>query len=182
MTKIGKTKTVRCEVCEQDKPTDAFAYVPKRKPSSKCKECELARITAWRKSNPSNVKATNAKYSRTHVVETRKRLKGAGWAVKAVTAAAGRCKKKGLDPPTITVEWVLAQPFVCHYTGIALQLTEEFRALRFPSLDRIDNTKGYTPENTRLTCLAWNQMRNMSPLEDALLLLGELKATTRDNP
>lgn len=174
--KIGSTTTIRCEVCCKDKPTDAFAYVPKRKKSSKCKVCELARISAWRKSNPTRVKRATNKYNQSHATETRRYLKGVGWAKKAISAATGRSKKKGLPSPTITEEWVLAQPFVWHYTGVALQLSEEFRALRFPSLDRIDNAKGYTPENTRLTCLAWNQMRNMSPIEDALRLLEELKA------
>lgn len=66
---------------------------------------------------------------------------------------------------------------VCPYLGIVLEPSVESKCLRQPSLDRIDNTKGYTPENTKLTSWAWNQMRMSSRVEDVLELVNEIRRT-----
>ena len=54
-------------------------------------------------------------------------------------------------------------------TGIQFVYTKDERFTRqafSPSLDRIDNDKGYTPENTRLVCTMYNYCRNVARDED----------------
>lgn len=40
-----------------------------------------------------------------------------------------------------------------------------------PSLDRIDNTKGYTPDNTRIVCWAYNQAKSQLTLDEFDVLI-----------
>lgn len=78
--------------------------------------------------------------------------------------SATRAAKKGLEH-TITDEWVRARldepcavtglPFVFYRSGQRGQ-THPFS----PSLDRINNLKGYTPENTRVVVLMFNNAKN----------------------
>jgi hypothetical protein len=72
-----------------------------------------------------------------------------------------------MGTPTIDEAWILEQPMLCPYLGLDLEPSAK-KSLRQPSLDRIDNSKGYTPENTRLTCLAWNLLRNDASIDEAL--------------
>lgn len=78
--------------------------------------------------------------------------------------------------PTITWEWIqsqfIEQQGMCYYTKQLLQPNMlGTRSLLQPSLDRIDNTIGYVPENVRLTSLGWNQLRNNSSIEDTLTFI-----------
>ena len=79
-------------------------------------------------------------------------------------AARQRALKSGI-PFTITREWL--DPKVaagrCEYTNLHLDL-EPIKGLTknpfAPSLDRIDNSLGYTPENTRLVAAVLNYAKN----------------------
>ena len=70
-----------------------------------------------------------------------------------------RAKDRNLDH-NLTWEWVKNKILEgCPVTGKAFDLTckgsGKKRALG-PSLDRIDNSKGYTVDNTRVICLWYN--------------------------
>jgi len=88
------------------------------------------------------------------------------------SSARKRAVKKGLEF-SLTIEWLLEkfdeQDQRCSMTGIrfAYDKDERFTRQAFsPSLDRIDNDKGYTPENTRLVCAMYNYCRNVARDED----------------
>lgn len=71
---------------------------------------------------------------------------------------------RGFGAPTITKAWILEQPLVCPHLGIPLiPPSSDPNAGRHspnaPSLDRIDNSKGYEPGNVRLTSWLWNRFR-----------------------
>jgi len=54
-------------------------------------------------------------------------------------------------------------------TGIAFDYEKDERYKKHPyspSLDRINNDQGYTPENTRLVCAMYNYCRNVARDED----------------
>jgi hypothetical protein len=90
-----------------------------------------------------------------------------------VFRARGISKKKGFSPPTVTEKWILEQYEKnprCFYTGVPLVLPKvgDVWEDHAPSLDRIDNGRGYLMENVRLTSLAWNRMRGGSTVEEAL--------------
>ncbi len=52
----------------------------------------------------------------------------------------------------------------CSMTGIPLRWDEPGSPW-LPSLDRLDNGKGYTRDNVRLVCWAYNSMRGLWPDE-----------------
>lgn len=85
-----------------------------------------------------------------------------GQASRLWLGAKQRAKEKGLDI-TITTDWVVEklQPLYCEATGVELTLTHDdsrdsYRTWNRPSLDRIDSTLGYTPENTRVVSVMYN--------------------------
>lgn len=70
---------------------------------------------------------------------------------------------------TITLDWVLDRWLSiqgrCEMTDIPMTLTRNPPGKRFlnpfnPSLDRRDNREGYTPDNTRIVCVAVNIGKN----------------------
>lgn len=66
-------------------------------------------------------------------------------------SAKSRAKKLGREF-TVKLE-DLKIPEVCPIMGIPLFYQRGGRIPNSPSLDRVDNTKGYTPENTRV--ISW---------------------------
>lgn len=81
-----------------------------------------------------------------------------------VKNAKARDKKRGRESD-ITSEWAVdllrSQNYRCAVTGISFfEKTDHWRVNPFhPSLDRLDNSKGYTMDNVRLVLLAVNMMR-----------------------
>lgn len=67
---------------------------------------------------------------------------------------------------TLTRAWLEEKlaPMRCSVTGAALSVKSDDCATRYhpwsPSLDRVDSTKGYTPDNTRVVCTAYNVAKN----------------------
>lgn len=73
-------------------------------------------------------------------------------------------KARGLEC-SLTLEQVieLARPMVCSVTKLPLRWDKEgdsFRNPWAPSIDRLDNSRGYHPDNVRLVCCAFNIMRS----------------------
>lgn len=65
----------------------------------------------------------------------------------------------------LTLEQVveLARPMVCSVTRLPLRwdkIGDSFRNPWAPSIDRLDNSRGYQPDNVRLVCCAFNIMRS----------------------
>lgn len=114
-----------------------------RYPNSKCKVCERVR------------RANN-------------------WSQELILSARATSKRRGHSPPTINEQWVQDQfqsSSRCPYTGIEIipaNVSNQLRCPWQPSLDRIDNSITYTPENTKLTSWFWNCYRNTLPIDVAL--------------
>lgn len=105
----------------------------------------------------------------------------AKWSSYALIEARRRNKSLNL-PMTIDVDWIetrfTLQAGKCHYTGVKLQPEKCGSRSPFqPSLDRIDNRDGYTPDNCCLTSLGWNFMRNEASVSEALEFLSSIKET-----
>ena len=57
----------------------------------------------------------------------------------------------------------------CYYTGAEMKITSHLKADPLQiSLDRIDSTRGYTPDNVVLCCLGFNLLKNAHSGEIAL--------------
>jgi hypothetical protein len=84
--------------------------------------------------------------------------------------AKSRAKLKNREF-TITLKNIKI-PDVCPILGIKLQRDLiETRADNRPSIDRIDSTKGYTPENIQVISLRANILKNNMTLEEAEKLI-----------
>jgi hypothetical protein len=67
-------------------------------------------------------------------------------------------KKRGHPPPTLTIDDVESalEPGACAVTGIAFAWGTGARGPLTPSLDRIDASRPYTPDNFRVVLWAVN--------------------------
>lgn len=117
------------------------------------------------KYDPSQNQARYRKYREDYLQrrdEARKTIRGR--LMDLISNARKRAAKDKL-PFTITIEWALGvyekQGGKCLLTGISFTFERNPYGVRFyfpfsPSLDQIKPGEGYTPENTRLVCVAVN--------------------------
>lgn len=100
----------------------------------------------------------------------------ANWALRLKEGADYRSKEKSLSKPTITPAWIREQfdkqNGKCAYLHVPLVIPQGLRPDNGmpwqPSLDRIDNALGYTPQNTRLTSWFWNRLRGTMTVEETI--------------
>ncbi len=119
--------------------------------------------------NPEDNAARYKKYRNTYLkrrTEASRTVEGKLYDLWA--AARSRSQRKGL-PFSIDLAWVIArykdQGGKCGVTGVPLTLVVEPGSKRKyhpynPSLDQINPGQGYTPENVRLVCVAFNVALN----------------------
>lgn len=95
-----------------------------------------------------------------------------------------RAKQKNL-PYDLDREWLLEKinNGVCEVTGLPLSLDDGSNGTGTqrpwtPSLDRIDNSKGYTKDNTQLVCWAYNRAKGVDS-HDAVVTLAEAICKTK---
>jgi hypothetical protein len=67
----------------------------------------------------------------------------------------------------------------CSITGVILRSPSEGKHLRKVSVDRVDSSKGYYPENCRLICLGLQYLKNDFSLEETLSFIQEVKTEKR---
>lgn len=80
--------------------------------------------------------------------------------------AKQRCKKTGREF-TITVDDIVI-PDTCPILGIVINMNSGKSGAypNSPSLDRIDNSKGYTPENIQVVSQQANAMKHCASIEE----------------
>lgn len=166
-----------CTKCGETKDVADF-YEAAGKPTSACKACYRARANAYYRNNKDKVLAREA--DRRASVDWPAKCRSyhkQHWAKKLLHSAQARSKDRQHDPPTITEAWILAQPLRCPYLDVPLDVSGVgSKAPWSPSLDRIDNNKGYTPDNVRVTSWVWNLMRGPLSVEEALDVLTVIRS------
>jgi hypothetical protein len=94
-------------------------------------------------------------------------------AVYALLAGAkARAKRKGLEFDLKLDDIII--PANCPALGIPLQVAKKVSSANSPSLDRLDNTKGYTKDNVEIISLKANTMKGAGTLEDLQKLVAWL--------
>lgn len=99
-----------------------------------------------------------------------------GRATHLLNNARARAKRNNIDC-TISQEWIIERlergrcemtdlPLVIEINGGKGHKNNSFA----PSLDKIDTTKGYTPDNVRLVCWIYNRARGAFPDSDLLTM------------
>jgi hypothetical protein len=95
-----------------------------------------------------------------------------GTVTNLLAASKERAKKKSL-PHTLDTTWLKEKlkPMICEATGLSLVLDIDenvaHSAFR-PSIDRRDNTLGYTKENCMVVCVIYNKSKSDYALSDVL--------------
>lgn len=88
-------------------------------------------------------------------------------------SAQSRARKRGLE---FTLKFEdLHAPEYCPVLGIKLQHSVGGHSDGSPSLDRVDNTKGYTPENVRIISRRANCLKNDATLEELEAIVRYIK-------
>ena len=133
---------MRCSKCKEEKEQAAFSRTNKAEHlrsgwQAYCKPCALQAGNLWRNNNKEHC---NSK-ARARSVNVESRLKS--------LLSASTVNRKELD-----YNWCLSRlekiNYKCEVTGIPF--TYDSRSPTGLSIDRIDPTKGYTPDNIRFVC------------------------------
>ncbi len=88
-----------------------------------------------------------------------------------------RAEQKGIEF-SLSIEDIVI-PDICPVLGIPLQFSDGTnleRNLNAPSVDRFDNTKGYTKENIRIISRRANGLKSDGTIEEFKKLLKYLKS------
>ena len=93
----------------------------------------------------------------------------ASLASKLLGNARRRASKKGLEF-TITKDWIVERldAGVCQLSGLPLEIAQS-KTANSPSLDRKDNSKGYTADNCQLITVQANSAKGEWPQGDLLI-------------
>lgn len=157
-----------CNKCNTNKSLDDFGN-KKNTPDGKqlwCKLCTNEYYSTWRVKNkeisgPQERKQFKKFYSTVH-----------GRAVHMLNNARARAKRARIAF-TIDVIWIENKLVdgICEVTNIPFILKENLgkghKTNSFsPSIDRIDQTGAYTPENCQMTCWIYNRAKGAFPLDD----------------
>lgn len=136
---------------------------------------EKARIASkrWREENPDRRRAQVLLYERGPEARQKKAewRSGPGWPRTLLYTAARRAEKSGVAI-TITAEWVAEKlsSRVCAATGLPLSFGLGGRGPWSATLDRVNPQEGYTPENTRVVCWAYNAAKGEGTDADVLAM------------
>lgn len=139
MEEITEVRT--CSVCMCDKVLSEFYGAYKNTPARRCKKCANKKTAECRqrklKSNP-QFRMFRSSKARARIAKLEHSIK----------------------PNDIPL------PFTCKYLGIVIDyFSEHDRAFNSPSIDRIDSSKGYTPDNIQVISLLANRMKTNSTNE-----------------
>lgn len=149
----GKKK---CRTCGEIKPIMEF-WRSGRGYQTECKPCMRRRNTAWHRANEAKVRLRNK------VATNKSRRKNfEKFFLRSVKA---RAKKSGLEFSLTAADVVI--PEYCPILGIKLARNTGWNRGhglvvrdRSPSVDRIDNTKGYTPDNIIIVSYRANRIKS----------------------
>lgn len=165
-----------CSKCKTTKPVDDFQVLRSAK-DGRHSWCSLC-YNAYRREKGYNSKYRSADYSRSRRAWDPHRKTIRGRASVLLSSAMKRAISKDLEFD-LDLDWVAEKldPMVCEATGITLsmEIPDGHRiGRRSPSLDRIDSTKGYTKDNTQITCVMYNQAKSDSCHEDVVAMARSL--------
>lgn len=93
---------------------------------------------------------------------------------KCIQSTRIRARKRGMEH-TITYKDIFPIPTICPLLGISIFYTLNTISDNSPSIDRIDSTKGYTPDNVWVISNRANRLKSDISIEEMELLVTNLK-------
>jgi len=164
-----------CGGCRRELPEDAFAKDKARSTGRRyrCRKCSSAEYKRWQSAG-----GYQARLSRNR--EARRLLKLSDpltlWSRRVANAAQKRAKERGL-PCTVTAAWLRSiAPTHCVLLGFELDYTNTKSTSASAALDRIDNDKGYTPDNCWVISMLANRVKSNATVEQVEMLAENLRA------
>lgn len=173
-----------CGKCKKEKPSEEFANDKSKKDGrrSVCKKCIQKYMSEYWAANSESLKEKrNKRYAnnRTEELEKHKEShKKNGWKwnrnrrnkhrqnplIMMCQQAKIRATRKGIEfnlsPNDLTI------PSMCPVLGIPLFVSSGSVGYNSPTLDRIDNSKGYIPENVIVVSFKANTIKNTASIEE----------------
>lgn len=172
----------KCCRCKQEKDFSHFTFLKRSKDGYEhtCRECRKKIDVKYRerrkiyyKNNPTPIEKTNAYYVKLKTQNPSKNL----WKL-----AKRRSVERGIFFD-LKIEDICV-PTHCPILGIPLTIRpvglKKYQAYDgSPSIDRIDNSKGYTKENIHVISYKANVIKNYGTLEDHQKIVAYLKKLKR---
>jgi hypothetical protein len=151
---VAIIKTKKCHYCDIDKPiTDFYRNGGK---NGNCIKCSVYLKSENKKLNSKSKKTKWNRYYRKYRVKNKERI--------ILNNAKRRSIKNNLDF-NLTINDIII-PTHCPVLGIELCRDAPKVSPNSPTLDRIDNTKGYVKGNICIISHKANQIKNCGTLED----------------
>lgn len=179
-----RTCTSKYHIGAPEIPLSEFSRDRSRKDGyhNHCKLCRREARKHWYIENKEEIaERTKDNYYENHdAVKEKNRIKakrykefrGVSWAL--LQSVKSRAKKRGL--PFDLTEDDLAIPEKCPILGIRLKQEVGVRGPDYPTVDRIDNTRGYTKDNILIISWRANNLKGTGTLEE-LVALGDWAKT-----
>ena len=168
-----------CTKCKETKSLECFSkttYHGKPTLRSRCKDCEKLLRKEYLKEHGEKVRLQQREHKRADYAKNKeryvsnKRLRDLKNPEREMFIRV-RLRAKYAGIPFDLQEKDLVIPSVCPVLKVKLQRNTEFA----PSLDRLDNTKGYVKNNVWIISQKANRIKNNSSLEELELLVAALK-------
>ncbi len=156
---------ITCRGCDQELPKEFFAVDKMRATGRryKCRDCSAAEFKHWQKTSGYKKRLMKGIEQRAALKQTDPKRR---WAEMALSNARRRAKVKGL-PCTVSVDWlVLASPDTCPASGVPLSYINAMSLADSAALDRIDNTRGYEPNNCWVISMKANRIKSDATLAE----------------
>lgn len=156
---------ITCRGCDQELPKEFFAVDKMRATGRryKCRACSAAEFKRWQQTSGYEKRLAKARAGRGQLKQDDPKRR---WAQMALAAARGRAKAKGL-PFALTLDWLVgASPNVCPALGLTLAYDNCRSLADSPAVDRIDNSRGYEPDNCWVISMKANRIKSDAALDE----------------
>lgn len=168
-----------CKKCGEVKPFDEFFKSAKGRPVSPCKTCNMNAHREWKSKNPQHMFEYVQEYASRPEVKKKKSARRARLyaesprMVMQTTLAHGLKRRPTQNPATIEdlmQKW-RDHDGCCALSGIKMTWNQGTVLPTSVSLDRIDPDGGYSADNIRLICHAFNAFRGRMADEQMLSMV-----------
>jgi hypothetical protein len=139
-----------------------------RRDDPELNEQMLARLRVKRETNRAWREETTAK-----ILRRRSEFVGRDLAIQARSRAARKKREYTITPDFVQRIW--EQSPTCVYCGAVLAQAKGCIAPTSPTIDRIDTTRGYTPDNVALACFRCNTLKRDATLDELKTLVANIE-------
>ena len=163
------------KICNRCKEPKLLSEFTKNKASKdglqyKCRDCDIAYQVERRNKNPEQVLEYGRAYQKNRRKDYNYRLQ------MLINASKQRAKNKDREH-NISVEdikKIFPEDGCCPIFGMKLEFNSAGFRENSPSIDRIDSTKGYTPDNIQIISWKANRIKGYASIQELEMLLAYL--------